>query len=138
MTGCPAWAGLGGDANSIQDDQVHMQGARRIIAAKSFTVHEIQGDSGTVVREYASGDGKVFAVTWHGPWLPDMRQILGSYFEQYRAAVQGQTTGRMARRPVMIDQPGLLIQIGGRVRAFAGRAYIPDKLPSGVRVEDIQ
>jgi len=67
-----------------------------------------------------------------------MRQILGSYFEQYRAAVQGQTTGRMARRPVMIDQPGLLIQIGGRVRAFAGRAYIPDKLPSGVRVEDIQ
>jgi len=135
----PAHAALGGDAASIQADQIHMQGSRRTIAANSYTVHEIQADTGTVVREYVSADGKVFAVAWHGPWLPDMRQILGGYFEQYRAAVQSQSSsGRMARRPVMIDQPGLVVQIGGHMRAFAGRAYIPDRLPSGVHVEDIQ
>ncbi len=134
----PAHAVLGGDAASIQADQVHMQGSRRMIAANSYTVHEIQADTGTVVREYVSADGKVFAVAWQGPWLPDMRQILGGYFEQYRVALQSQNSGHIARRPVMIDQPGLVVQIGGHMRAFAGRAYIPDTLPSGLHVEDIQ
>ncbi len=134
----PAQAALGGDAASIQADQVHMQGSRRMIAANSYTVHEIQADTGTVVREYVTADGKVFAVAWQGPWLPDMRQILGTYFEQYAQAVQSQNSGRMGRRPVMIEQPGLVVQIGGHMRAFAGRAYVPERLPSGARVEDIQ
>jgi hypothetical protein len=90
------------------------------------------------VREYVSADGKVFAVAWHGPWLPDMRQILGTYFEQYAQAMQAQGDGRVRRRPVMIEQPGLVVQIGGHMRAFSGRAYVPEMLPSGVRVEDIQ
>ena len=137
-TTVPAWAALGGDASSIQSDQVHMQGSRRMIAAQSYTVHEIHAATGTVVREYAAADGKVFAVAWHGPWMPDMRQLLGSYFEQYRAAVQSQSGARMGRRPIMIDEPGLVVQIGGRIRALAGRAYVPQMLPSGVRIEDIQ
>ena len=137
-TAFPAWAALGGDVASIQSDQVHMQGSRRMIAAQSYTVHEINAATGTVVREYASADGKVFAVAWHGPWLPDMRQLLGSYFEQYRAAMQSQSGARMGRKPIMIDQPGLVVQIGGHIRALAGRAYVPQMLPSGVRAEDIQ
>src|SRR5258708_21797091 len=133
-----AQAAWGGDAASIQDDQFKMQGSRRMIAVNSYTVHEIQADTGTVVREYVSADGKVFAVAWQGPWLPDMRQILGGYFEQYRVALQSQNSGHIARRPVMIDQPGLVVQIGGHMRAFAGRADLPDTLPSGLHVEDIQ
>src|SRR5258708_33505564 len=97
-----AQAAWGGDTASIQADQVHMQGSRRMIAANSYTVHEIQADTGTVVREYVSADGKVFALAWQGPWLPDMRQILGGYFEQYAQAVQSQNSGWMGRRPGMI------------------------------------
>jgi hypothetical protein len=134
----PAWASLGGDLASIQADQVHMQGRRTMRAAESFTVHEIQAVNGTVVREFVSAEGKVFAIAWHGPWIPDMRQLLGSYFEQYAQAVQSQNSGRMGRRPVMIEQPGLVVQIGGHMRAFTGRAYVPERLPSGARVEDIQ
>ena len=138
LTTLPAWASLGGDASTIEADQIHLRGSRRMIAAQSYTVHEIQAATGTVVREYVSADGKVFAVAWHGPWLPDMRQILGTYFEQYAQAMQSQSNGRMGRRPVMIEQPGLVVQIGGHMRAFAGRAYVPERLPSGARVEDIQ
>jgi hypothetical protein len=137
-TALPAWASLGGDAASIQADQLHMQGSRTTKAADAYTVHEIQAATGTVVREYLSPEGKVFALAWNGPRLPDLRQVLGSYFEQYRAAVQSQSGPRMARRPVMIDQPGLVVQIGGHVGAFSGRAYVPEMLPSGVRAEDIQ
>jgi len=134
----PAWASLGGDVSTIQADQVHMQGTRRMIAAGPYTVHEIQASNRTVVREYVSADGKVFAVAWHGPWFPDMGQLLGSYFEQYQAAMQMQSSTHIVRRPVSVNQPGLVVQIGGHIRAFSGRAYVPEMLPSGVRVEDIQ
>jgi len=138
----PASASLGGDAASIQADQVHMQGIRTSKAAatagQSYTVHEIQAVTGTVVREYLSPEGKVFAVAWQGPWMPDLRQLLGSYFEPYQTAVQSRSGVRTARKPIMIDQAGLVVQIGGHLRAFSGKAYVPDMLPSNVRAEDIQ
>ena len=141
----PAWASLGGDAASIQADQTHLQGRRTMKAAESYTVHEIQGSAGTVVREYISTGGKVFGVAWQGPWVPDMRQLLGSYFDQFARANQAQAQAnqaqngaRIRRGPVLIDEPGLVVQIGGHPRAFAGRAYVPDMLPSGVRAENIQ
>jgi hypothetical protein len=137
-TAFPARASLGGDTATIQADQLHMQGTRTTKAAESYTVHEIQAATGTVVREYLSPEGKVFAVAWNGPWLPDLRQLLGGYFEQYRAAAQPQSGARRVRKPVMIDRPGLVVQVGGHIRAFSGRAYVPEMLPSGVRAEDIQ
>jgi hypothetical protein len=44
----------------------------------------------------------------------------------------------VGRRPLVIEQPGLVVQIGGHPRAFAGRAYVPEMLPTGVRTEDVQ
>jgi hypothetical protein len=138
VTAFPAWASLGGDTASIQADQLYIQGTRRTIAAESYTVHEIQTATGGVVREYVSPAGKVFGLAWHGPWPPDMRQLLGSYFEQYVQAAKAQSGSRRGRRPLMIQQPGLVVQLGGRPRAFAGLAYVPEMLPPGVSAEEIQ
>jgi hypothetical protein len=133
-----AWASLGGDTASVQADQVHMQGNRRTMVAKSYTIHEIQAATGTVVREFVSAEGKVFGVAWQGPWPPDMRQLLGSYFDQFVQAAKSRGGARMGRRPLVINQPGLVVQTGGHMRAFAGRAYVPEMLPSGVGAENIQ
>ena len=134
----PAWASLGGDRASVDADQVHLQGTRTTKAVESYTVHEIQAANGVLVREYVSAEGKVFAIGWNGPWMPDLRQLLGGYFEQYRTALQARSGPRVSRRPVAIEQPGLVVQVGGHLRAFAGRAYVADMLPSGVRAEEIQ
>jgi hypothetical protein len=115
-----------------------MQGTRRTTAAGSYTVHEIQAGTGTVVREYVSSEGKVFAVAWQGPWPPDLRQILGSYFVQYTQAAKAQTEIHVARRPVMIEQSGFVLQMAGHSRSFAGRAYIPEQMPSTVTAEAIR
>jgi hypothetical protein len=115
-----------------------MQGSRRTMVAKSYTVHEIQVATGTVVREFVSPEGKVFGVAWEGPWPPDMRQVLGSYFDQFVQAARSRGGARMGRRPLVINQPGLVVQTGGHMRAFAGRAYVPEMLPSGVGAENIQ
>ncbi len=134
----PALAALGGDVVSVQADQLHMQGTLRTSAAASYSVQEIHSAAGTVVREYVSSAGKVFAVTWQGQWPPDMRQLLGNYFEQYAQAVKAQSSARIGRRPVEIEQPGLVVQMVGHPRSFRGRAYIPDLLPADVAAEAIE
>jgi hypothetical protein len=138
-TAFPSWAALGGDTVSILADQSAMQATRQTTATNSYTLHEIQAANGTVVHEYQSSDGSVFAVTWRGQFRPDMRQVLGTYFDQYAQAMQARSTSaRRGRAPVTIQQEGLTVQLGGHMRALTGRAYVPEKLPQGMRAEDIQ
>jgi Protein of unknown function (DUF2844) len=140
MTALPAFAGLGEDAGSVQADQARMQASLRTTQAQAYTVQEIQAPTGIVVREYVSpATGKVFAVAWQGPWPPNMQQILASYFDQFQQAAQAQAgTARAMRRPVVINLPGLVVQSGGHMRSFSGRAYIPAMLPQGVTAEALR
>jgi len=115
-----------------------MQGVLRSTEAAAYTVHEINAPTGIIVREYVSASGKVFGVAWQGPWPPDMRQVLANYFDTYRQASQAQANSHPGRRPVVIDQPDLVVQSGGHMRSFIGRAYVPALLPAGVTAETIQ
>jgi len=132
------YASLGGDTVSILADQGQMEGTRTMTAANSYTLHEIHAASGTVVREYQSAEGKVFGITWHGRVTPDLRQILGSYYGQYEEAMKARSGLRRGRRPILIDLPELKVEISGHPGSFSGRAYAPEKLPQGMRAEDIQ
>jgi uncharacterized protein DUF2844 len=139
MIALPAFAGLGENVSSVLADQAHLQGSLRSTQSESYTIHEITAASGVVVREYASAaTGKVFAVAWQGAWPPDMRQVLASYFAQYQQSAQTQANLHVGRRPLVIHQPGLVVESGGHMRSFTGRAYIPDMLPEGVRAEAIR
>lgn len=129
----PGFAELGGDEGSVQVDQARIQAMRYIAHGNAYSVHEMRTSPGTVVREYVSPAGKVFAVSWQGPAIPDLRQILGPYFSHLQAA---QST-RRARGPIAIQEPGLVLYSGGHMRSFQGQAYIPDLLPQGVSAEVI-
>jgi hypothetical protein len=80
----------------------------------------------------------VFAVAWDGPWLPDLRQVLGDQFDRYQAAMQSRQRARTGRGAVVIDEQGLVVQMSGHPRAFTGRAYLPGLLPAGVQLESIR
>ncbi len=134
----PAWAVLGGAAASVQSDQIAMHGTLQTTPASSYTLQQIKTASGTLVREYVSPAGTVFAVAWQGPWPPDLRQLLGSYFQQYQQAVQAQTNAHPGRHPRIIQLPGLVVEMGGHMRAFIGRAYVPGMLPENVQSKEIR
>jgi len=131
----PALAALGGDATSVQSDLVRMKGALRISSSAGFTVHEITTSYGTVVREYLTPADKVFAISWRGPVIPDLRQMLSSYYGQYEQAASAPHLG--GHRHLAIERPGLVVQSGGRMRAFYGRAWAPDLLPQNFSVSAI-
>jgi Protein of unknown function (DUF2844) len=131
----PAFAALGADSTSVQSDLVRMKGTLRMTSTAGYTVHEITTPAGTVVREYVSPSDKVFAVSWRGPLRPDLRQMLGSYFGQFQQAASTPHPG--GHRHLAIEQPGLVVQSSGHMRAFAGRAWAPDLLPQNFSVSDI-
>lgn len=132
------FAALGENVASVQSDQVHMQASLKTIQAATHVVHELRSPNGSVVREYVSPAGTVFAVAWQGPWLPDMRRLLGSHFDEYERAMQAQNGGRVGRRPIRVELPGLVVQTTGHPRAFAGHAFVPEMMPQGVKAEDIR
>ena len=134
----PVLASLGGNVTSVQEDQAKMQASLRSTSGNSYTVHEMQTPSGVAVKEYVSPSGKVFAVTWEGPFHPDLRQLLGTYFDQYVQAVQAQQARQRGRGPVLIQQAGLVVQISGHFRAVRGSAYLPQMMPVGVHAEELR
>jgi hypothetical protein len=130
----PAFATLGENVATIQADQAHMRASVRRTQTSAYTLHELQAPSGTVVREFVSPAGTVFAVAWQGPSLPDLRQVLGKYFDTYVQAMQK----RVAHGPRIIQEQGLVVQVSGHQRSVSGRAYLSDQLPAGVRAEDVK
>lgn len=131
----PALAALGADVSSVKADLVHMKGVVRVTESTGYSVHEISTTYGTHVREFTGSDGKVFAVAWDGPVNPDLRQVLGGYYEQFLTAA---AAVHVSHRHLAIEQPGLVVQNNGRLRAFNGRAWVPSMLPQSFSVDQIQ
>ena len=95
-----ASASLGGPASSVEDDRVRTESALvGISRTDAYAVPQLQSPTGTIVKEFVSPAGTVFAVTWQGPWLPDMKQVLGDYFARYQAELKSRS-GRHRRGPV--------------------------------------
>jgi hypothetical protein len=131
----PAMAALGGDATSVEADRVHMKAQVQASTATGYTVNVIQTDNNTTVREYVSDAGKVFAVSWNGPLLPDLQQILGTYYTDYQAQAN---TPHIGHRHLTIDRTDLVVHSNGRMRAFYGHAYVPALLPPNFTIADIK
>jgi len=134
-----AEATLGGNVASVDADRVHVEGAlMRIVRNDAYALHEIRSASGTMIREYVNSSGTVFAVAWQGPWLPDLRQVLGDHFDHYQSSMRARQRARKTRGSIAIDEPGLVAQVSGHPRAFSGRVYVPALLPQGVQLEAIR
>jgi hypothetical protein len=153
-----AFATLGGNAASIDADRTALGTAGAGATTTAFaastavpappaasampsavlpgaTVQMLTLSSGTVVREYLSTAGVVFAISWQGPVLPQLKQLLGTdNFTQYTQA-QSEGSGRGFAG---VDLPNLVVNSGGHMGAFFGRAWLPQALPAGITAKDIQ
>jgi hypothetical protein len=134
----PALAALGGDVTSVQQDQAQMKGALKTTEAEAYTTHEITAPGKTIVKEYVSPEGKVFAISWSGPFIPNMQQLLGTYSDRFVQAAKVQRESQPGHRPVNIHQPDFVFQNGGHMRSYFGRAYLPAMVPQGVNVDALQ
>ena len=131
-----AFAILGQDVSSVQADGARIKAAVNVLPGRSYSVHEMRTPSGTVVKEFASPAGQVFGVSWQGPSTPDLRQLLGEYFDQFMQAAQ--TTPRMYRGVLHVETGDLVVESNGHMRFKMGRAYLRSKLPEGVVADNVR
>jgi hypothetical protein len=130
-----AAAALGEPETSLQADVLKFQGTVNSTEHLTYRVHEISLPSGTVVREFVAQSGAVFAVAWHGPTVPNLRQALGKYFDGYVAAAKATP---LNHRRLDIAAADLVVHAMGHMRSFSGIAYVPQAIPSGVSVGELQ
>jgi hypothetical protein len=116
-----------------------MKGAlRQIVRRDALAFQEMQSATGVVVREYLTSSETVFGITWRGATIPDLKQLLGPYFDRYQQEAARLVRSRRGHGPLTVDLGDVIVQTGGRPRAFFGRAYLPRLVPTGVDVDSIR
>jgi hypothetical protein len=135
-TPAPARAALGGPSSSVEADRAHLAARLSSRTAATYAVHTLTL-SNNMVREYTAANGTVFAVSWRGVARPDLRQLLGGYFDTFQAdnALHG---GRRARRPMAVNRSDFVVRTGGHSGAFWGVAILPRAAPAGFSASDLQ
>jgi uncharacterized protein DUF2844 len=134
-----AAATLGGNESTVDTDRVRMQGAlMNTTRSDAYTMYEVRSASGIVVHEYVSPSGTVFGIAWQSEWMPDLKQLLGPYFDRYQQTAQAARVNRKARGPVTVQTPDVVVQVSGHARAFTGSAYVTQLMPQGVRAESVR
>lgn len=134
--GAPAWAALGEKAASVETDRQQMRAAVAQRTHAAYTVHELTSANGVLVREFVgTSSGTVFAVSWHGPFKPDLRQLLGAQFDRIAQSKHRQDGGR---GHLVVEEGNVVFVSTGHMRSFHGQAYLKDAVPSGVSIDELQ
>jgi hypothetical protein len=130
-----AVAALGANVTSVEADRAHMKALLVRSESALFTIHQLQIANGTTVRELVSAAGVVFAVTWKGPFPPDLRQALGKYFPAYESAPR---TANSSRTHFAVRRADLVVLSRGHLRAYSGLAYVPGLVPDGLPLDQLR
>ena len=133
---CAALAGLGSTPSSFGSGTPATTTAFGAGGGPIYTDQKRTLDSGTVVHEYVNAGGIVFAVSWSGPFMPDLDVLLGSYFQYLLAQSQKQSRGD--RSHIEVRRDDVVIYSGGRMGAFEGKAWLPALLPAGFKTSDVR
>ncbi|HTC15876.1 MAG TPA: DUF2844 domain-containing protein [Steroidobacteraceae bacterium] len=129
----PALGALGGDVTSVEADRVRVKGALQVMPSSNYTVHEIQ-TSKLVLHEYVSLSGQVFAISWRGEGIPDLQQVLGTYYQTFRQASAGP---HYNHHQLTVNTPDVVVLSSGHTRGYSGRAWVPALMPQNFSLKDI-
>jgi hypothetical protein len=110
-----------------------MHGVLQSTPMQRYELHEITTSGGTVIHEYMTLQGTIFAVTWRGPFPPNLQQLFGSYYQQFQEAALATTHLHGGpHRMLSVAQRDFVVREFGRMRSYHGKAYLPGLIPAGV------
>jgi hypothetical protein len=129
------YAALGESGVSIARDRAALRSSLSTISMKGYDVQELRTESGATVREYVTSAGTVFALTWNGTQVPDLKLLLGAYFDRYMTAAQAHRTGHHV---LSVATPDLVMTVVKFQRKSSGRVYVPSLMPNGVTRRELR
>jgi hypothetical protein len=131
-----AFARLGDGESSAEQDRKAFHGIRKVHLYTGYKVHEVTTD-GTVIREFVSSSGTIFAVAWNGLSHPDLTQLFGTYYSEYIEAERA-TPRPKGRAEMKVNSQNIISVRFGHMRAVRGKAWIPALVPNGFDLSLIQ
>lgn len=137
LSAAPAHAGLGAGNASVLADADELHGTVTITLLQQYDMHEITTAGGMCVREFSNRAGVIFALSWSGPVVPDLARLLGTSYGAYASALSALRRPGI-RNSVRIALPDLVVELGGHLRAYRGRAYLPALIPPGTPTADLR
>lgn len=133
-----AHAALGGNAATTTTDATAMNGTLTTDHRQGYTVDEFVTPANTRVREYVAPNGTIFGVTWKGPQLPDLSQLLGAYSASLKSQVTVSRRIGAGISAASVESNGAVMFSAGHMGHFRGRAYLPMSVPTGVMEKNIR
>lgn len=127
-----AQAELGGNLASIMQEQKTFGSTLTTSPQSNYIIYIQNISPDLVVKEYVSNSGNIFGVAWKGSTLPNFQVLLGSYYSNYLSAQQQNP------RSVFSQDNNLVIESGGVMGGYIGRAYLPKQVPTGLAPTAIQ
>lgn len=130
-----AFGGLGETEDTCNRD---LSPNHKTVQVGNYRVHTITGETGSTLREYATGGGVVFAVAWDGGLRhPDLENFLGKHLGEYKNHIS-EFKHQSGRRMTHVQTENVVFNIGGHMGHVHGNAYVPSLLPAGVTANDIK
>lgn len=128
-----ARAVLGEDLASVQADALRLGAARRASNGPLMQVQTLQWPDGGTVRQFATPQGRVFAVAWNTRAKPRLDALLGTHFTAYAEGgrrAQAQRAG--VAHAVRVEQGDLVVESTAHLNAHRGLAYLKSQWPAGL------
>ncbi len=135
-----ARAALGGDASTIRDDEMRVNGTPRQATAlrAQIQTHEIAMADGSSIREFVLPSGIVFAVAWSTRFKPNLEALLGAHAADYSAAATEAMRTPGIKRHVVLQRGDLVVSSTAHLNVYAGRAYLRSLVPQGIHVDELR
>jgi hypothetical protein len=128
----PAHAVLGEAEASVHADQMRLHGARHLSQTLLYQVHDITQADGSVLRQFVTPSGQVFAVVWRSHLKPNLQSLLGSHFANYAQATRDAAPRQGYTRQNAIQSGNLVVTESVQMGLFTGRASLRHLVPEGV------
>jgi hypothetical protein len=137
-TSAAAHAELGGAMPAQTDANAGAAAAlSRTLRNGALRVRTLTDAGNTTINEYATSNGQIVGYAWEGPTMPDLHALLGKYTDSYLAGAATSTADGNLHHS-RIAQPDVIVESGGPMRGYMGRAWLPAALPPGVTADDLQ
>lgn len=103
----------------------------------TYSVRETTDDL-RKLKEFVTGDGVIFAISWEGVGAPNFSEIFGKYYDDFKKERDSSLRQRKNRKALSLKTSDIVVNSFGQGAFMSGSAYVTSLFPPGLAPEDLK